>query len=116
MNSYQENYYLLLLDNNEFATYLADIISQIKEKIYNKINSFRKYLLIILIINILVYIFIFGNLFGYFSIYLIILFQIFHDINTFLSEKLGDVSNKDILRNKLENLKLILYYYDNDLN
>ena len=116
MNSYQENYYLLLFDNNEFETYLDEIISQIKEKIYNKINLFKKYLLIILIINIIIYIIIFAILFGYFSIYLIIIFHIFHYINTFLIEKFGEVSIKDIMQKKIDNLKLILNFYDNDIN
>ena len=116
MNAYQENYYLLLFDNNEFITYLAEIIYEIKEKIYDKINSFQKYILIVLIINVIIYFLIFTNLFGYFSIYLIIVFHIFHDINNFLIEKLGDVSIKDIMRKKLDNLKLILNFYDNDLN
>ena len=116
MNAYQENYYLLLLDNNEFSTYLADIISKIKKKIYDKINSFRKYLMIVLIINILIYFLIFSFLFGYFSIYLIILFQIFHDINIFLTEKLGEIDIKEIMKKKIDNLKLILNFYDNELN
>ena len=116
INSYQENFYLLLFDNNEFVTYLAEIISQIREKIYDKINLFRKYILIVLIINVMIYFFIFTNLFGYFSIYLIIVFNIFHDINTFLAEKLGEISMKDIMKKKMDNLKLILNFYGNDLN
>ena len=116
MNSYQENYYLLLLDNNEFVFYLIEIISQIKEIIYNRMNSFKKYIFVVLLINVVIYIFVFSNLFGYFSIYLIIIFQIFQDINTFLNEKLGEHYIKDIMRKKMDNLKLILNFYDNDLN
>ena len=79
-------------------------------------NSFKKYIYIILIINVMIYFFVFMNLFGYFSIYLIIIFQIFKNINKFLNEKLGEIDVKDIMKKKIDNLKLILNFYDNDLN
>ena len=51
MNSYQENFYLLILDHSEFVTYLNNIISKIEKIIYNKINSFKIYIYIYYINN-----------------------------------------------------------------
>ena len=49
-------------------------------------------------------------------LYLIFIFQILKNIYTFLNEKLGEIAIKDIMRKKIDNLKMILAFYDNDIN
>ena len=116
MNPYQENFYLLLLDNYEFITYINDTISKIEEMVFNKMNFFKSYIYIIIIINVIFYFIIFLNLFFYISIYLIIIFQILKNIYAIIKKKLGEIAIKDIMRKKIDNLNMILSFYENNIN
>ena len=116
LNAYQENFYLLLLDHNEFITYLNETISKVEKIVSDKVNSFKKYIYIILLTNGILYLIIFTILLGYIAIYLIIIFQILKNIYTFLNEKLDNVVIKDIFRKKIDNLKLILSFYEKDIS
>ena len=47
---------------------------------------------------------------------MIIIFKILDDVYKNLKEKLGNITIKDILRKKIDNLKLLLKFYENDIN
>ena len=116
LNSYQENFYSLLLDHDGFIKYLNEVINYIEQIVFNRMSLFKKYVYLILLINVFLYIIIFTILFGYMSIYLIIIFQVLKNIYTFLNEKLGDIFIKDIMKKKIDNLKLLLSFYEKDVN
>ena len=116
LNPYQENFYLLLLDHNELVTYLNETMNLIKQIVSDKLFSFKNLVFTILLINVFLYLVIFIILFGFMSIYLIIIFQILKNIYTFLNEKLGDIAIKDIMRKKIDNLKMLLSFYEKDIN
>ena len=116
LNGYQENFYLLLLDDGKFFVHLIDIIYKLESMIKQVSVNFKKYVLFVMGTNAILYIVIFFLLFWYINIHLFIIFKILNNIYSFLNEKLGEISNKDIMRRKIDNLKLILLFYDNDIN
>ena len=116
INPYQENFYLLLLDNEEFSKHLNQTIYKVEDTISDRFGLYEEYTKYILIINVILYLFIFIILFGYISIYLIIIFQILLNIYKFLNDKLGEIIIKDIMKKKIDNLKLLLNFYEKDIN
>ena len=116
LNSYQENFYALLLDNNEFITYLNETVFYVEQIAFDRVNSFKKYVYIILLINVILYLAVFIILFGYMCIYLIIIFQVLKNIYAFLNEKLSDIPIKDLMKKKMDNLKMLLLFYEKDVN
>ena len=116
LNPYQENYYLLLLDDTQFFIYLNNTIYQIETIIERTTKNFKIYVFFVMGLNAFLYFIIFFCLFWYISIHLIIIFQILRSINTFLNDKLGEINIKDIMRKKIDNLKLLLSFYEKDIN
>ena len=116
LSAYQENYYLLLLDDAEFFVYLNKTIYHIETIIEKTAANFKIYVFFIMGLNAFLYVIIFICLFWYISIHLIIIFQILRNINAFLNDKLGEINIKDIMRKKIDNLKLLLSFYDKDIN
>ena len=116
LNAYQENFYLLVLDDGEFFIYLNSTIYQIEGILASSAASIRTNVFLIMSINAILYVFTFIFLFWYINVHLIIIFQILKGIYTFLNEKLGEILIKDIMRKKIDNLKLIISFYENDIN
>jgi hypothetical protein len=116
LNPYQENYYLLLLDDTQFFIYLNNTIYQIETIIERTTKNFKIYVFFVMGLNAFLYFIIFFCLFWYISIHLIIIFQLLRSINTFLNDKLGEINIKDIMKKKIDNLKLLLSFYEKDIN
>ena len=116
LNTYQENFYLLLLDDGKLFVHLIDIIYKLESLIKQTSTNFKTFVLFVMGLNAFLYIIIFFLLFWYINIHLFIIFKILRNIYSFLNEKLGEISVKDIMRKKIDNLKLILLFYDNDIN
>ena len=116
LNSYQENFYLLLLDDDAFFIHLINTIYSIEGIIKKTSGKFKTYVYIVMCTNAFLYLIIFVFLFWYISVHLIIIFQILRGIYTFLNEKLGEILIKDIMRKKIDNLKLLLSFYEKDIN
>ena len=116
INSYQENIYLLILDYDLFMEQLDLIINKISMNVFDLKYYYKKMYYIFLNLNIFYIIIILLILFGYLSIYLIVIYKILENVYINLSKKLGDVSIKDIIRKKVDNLKLLLNFYENDIN
>ena len=84
-------------------------LKETKEKVKFIIYFFLNlnlFFIIVLIILLLTYI----------IIYLLTIFQILNDIYLNLKEKIGELSIKDIIRKKIDNLNLLLKFYENDIN
>ena len=116
LNAYQENYYLLMLDDTQFFIYLNNTIYQIETILERTTKNFKIYVFFVMGLNAFLYFIIFFCLFWYISIHLIIIFQLLRSINTFLNDKLGEINIKDIMKKKIDNLKLLLSFYEKDIN
>ena len=116
LNPYQENFYLLLLDDEEFFIYLNTTMYKIEGILAKESASLKKNVFLIMGINAFLYVITFFFLFWYISVHLIIIFLILRGIYTFLNDKLGEITIKDIMRRKIDNLKVMLSFYENDIN
>ena len=116
LNVYQENFYLVLLDDDDFFVYFNETLYEIEDMIKNKEAKFKTYILFIFGINTFLYLIILIFLYWYITVHLIIIFKVIKNTYIFLSEKLGEILIKDIMKKKVDNLKLILSFYDNDIN
>ena len=116
LNPYQENFYLLLLDDEEFFIYLNTTMYKIEGILAKESASLKKNVFLIMGINAFLYVITFFFLFWYISVHLIIIFLILRGIYTFLNDKLGEIAIKDIMRRKIDNLKVMLSFYENDIN
>ena len=116
LNSYQENIYLMILDYNLFLEQLDLILYQILGILFGLKNKFKKVIYIFINLSLLFIILILLVLFCYLGTYFLVVFKILEYIITSLNEKIGDIFIKDIIRKKVDNLKLHLKFYENDIN
>ena len=116
LNSYQLNIYLMILDYKCYTVHFDIIMEEIGNNINNARNKFKKLMYIFLTLNLCSVMIILLILIVYVSLYFFIILNILKNINNKLEEKFGDTSIKDILKKKIYNLKLLLSFYDNDLN
>jgi hypothetical protein len=116
LNSYQENIYLLLLDYNLFTNYLDLFIRDFVQSIFGTKNRIKVIFYILITSNLVFIAIILLVLLGYLGIYFLIVFKIMENIYSQLNQKLGDILIKDIVRKKIDNLNLLLNFYENDIN
>ena len=116
LNAYQENFYLLLLDDDQFFVYMNNTQYKIETILLKSAQALKSNVFLVMGINASLYIIIFIFLFWYISIHLVIIFQILRGIYSFLNEKIGEIMIKDVMRKKIDNLKCILSFYDKDIN
>ena len=115
LNPYQERFYLLQLDNTPLYLYLSDTILQLEKNVFGEKNKLKKLIVIIIIINFILYIIILIILFGYCCFFLVIIFSILKNINNFINEKFEKTDIKQIMNEKIEKLKLMLSFYENNI-
>ena len=116
INTYQENIYLMILDYNLFLEQLDLIINEISNFLSSLKYKFKKMLYVFLNLNLIYIIIILLIIFGYLVIYLLVIYNILDEVYNNLNKKLGDVSIKEIIRKKIDNLKCLLNFYENDVN
>ena len=116
LNTYQENVYLLILDYDTFRDYLSIIENSISFISYKLRKKLKNLTYLFININLLILIIIIIILIGYICIYLLIIFKLLNDVNINMKEKIGNVQIRDFFRNKINNLKLLLNFYENDIN
>ena len=116
LNSYQINIYLMILDYKHYSEHFDLIIKEIRIHISNLKKKFKRLMYCFMILNLFLVMAILLILVIYVSLYFFIIINILKSINNKLEEKLGETSIKEILRKKIYNLKLILSFYENDLN
>ena len=117
LNSYQENFYLIILDFKNYAINLNSFLDDIgkiaisaKANFKNLIYIFINFILFFVIIIFIILIFLI-------FIYLFIIIKTLFKINNELKEKINkDTTVKKQMINKIDNLKLLLNFYDNDIN
>ena len=116
LNIYQQNIYLLILDFKYFADNFDLAIEQLGWNIYYLKLKLKNMIYIIWSLNLVLVFIIIAFIVGYIIMYFIIIFNILKDINNNLNKKLGDTLIKDYIKRKIENLKLLLSFYERDIN
>ena len=116
LSSYQENIYLMILDYKTFSSYLELVNNEIGMFSYFRKAKIKKIIYIFINLNLFVLILILIILFGYISLYLIVIFKILDDVYIDLRKKIGVSFVKDIFIKKIDNLKLLLNFFENDIN
>ena len=116
LNTYQINIYLMILDYRAFSEHFDLIIYSMGIHTFNIKNKFKKILFIIFSLDLLLVIAIIISLILFVTVFFVLVFYIMKNINDKLEEKFNETSIKEILIKKLYNLKLLLSFYDNDIN
>ena len=116
LNTYQYNFYLIILDFKVYSNNIEKIVEIIRTIMNNSKRSFE--LLIYCLLNfVLVYIFIIIIIVLLLVfIYFIIIFKTLNKIKTELNEKVKDITIKELMKKKIDNLKILLKFYDNNIN
>ena len=115
LSLYQENIYLMILDYKPFNKQIDLMITEVLIGVVELILKLKSFIYFIMNF-ILVFIFIFIILLVYYiTIYFIIIFKVLKIINNNLRERIGDLTLKELLEQKIYNLKLLLQFYDNDI-
>ena len=116
LTAYQENYYLLILDYKPYTKQLNIIINEITYKISSQKNKFKKLTYFFINFNLFFFAFIIIIIILYLITYFIIILNTLKKILNELNEKYDDILVKDLMRNKIDNLKLMLNFYENDIS
>ena len=116
MNDYQENIYLLILDNRAFSFQLDFTTNELRKNLVKSKKELKTVIYIFLFFNLFVSIIIIIFIFGYIIMFFIITIEIIKNINIYLNEKNGDIKNNEIIKKKIDNLKILLSFYENDID
>ena len=116
LNTYQESFYMIILDFKIFSKNLNLIINEISNDIQKAKNNFKCFLYIFLNFLLFFVIIIYMMLLLFFLIYMIIILKTLNKIYNDLKQKLNQVSIKELMKKKFDNLKLLLSFYENDIN
>ena len=116
LTTYQENIYLLILDYNIYSDNLDIIINEILHDYYHSKKVIKKFNYFLMTFNFVFIIIIIIIILLYIYTYLILILEIINKIENHLKEKLNNIEIKDILRKKMDNLVLLLNFYENDIN
>jgi len=116
LTSYQENYYLLILDYKLYSKQLNIIIKEITNKVIYKKSKFKKLTYFFINFNLFFFAFMLIIINFYMITYFIIILKTLKKILNELNEKYDDITIKELMRNKIDNLKLMLNFYENDIS
>ena len=116
LSSYQENIYLMILDFKSFKEQVDLMITEVWENSMQISRKFKKLLYFFIFFFLFLIIVFIIFLFEYSLMYYIIIIRILKNINNNLKERIGDFTVKEVIKHKLDNLKIMLKFYDNDIN
>jgi len=116
LNIYQQNIYLLILDFRAFSDNYDLVIFQFGMNIYDLKIKIKSMVYIIWSLNLFLIFIIILLIFGYISMYFVIIYNLLNGIINNLNEKIGETLIKDYMKRKIDNLKLLLSFYDRDIN
>ena len=116
LNSYQINRYLMILDYRAYSEHFENVIISMGGHTFNIKDKLKKLLFITISLNLFLVIVIIASLILFVCIFFYLVFNVLKNINDKLEEKFSESTIKEILRKKLYNLKLLLSFYDNDIN
>ena len=106
----------MILDYKTFSLYLDNVHDEIGKLAFYRKAKIKKIIFVFINLNLFMYILIVIILFGYISLYLIVVFKILDDVYIDLRKKIGEVTVKEFFLKKLDNLKLLLKFCENDIN
>ena len=115
LSSYQENIYLLILDYTTYAANIYNIVYKIIDLVYNSKKRVKSLIYIFISINLFIFLVMNAILILYLLLYYIIILRDLKNIHNDLKEKIRDSTLKDFLRNKMDNLRLLLNIYENNI-
>ena len=116
LSAYQQSFYLNILDFQKYSTHLGYVVREIELFLLKLKMNFKILLYLFLNLFLLFIIVIFIILFSLIFIYSFLIIKTLNQINSELKEKINETTVKDILRRKIDNLKSLLKFYDNDIN
>ena len=116
LTTYQENIYLMILDFRSFCQQIDLVNLDISLNIINIKIKTRKVINAINIINLIFLIIYILILISYIAMYYIIILKIIKKLSKNSKERLGKTTIKEIMQKKINNLKLLLKFYENDIN
>ena len=116
LSQYQENYYLIILNFDTFYDNLQSTQSNVRNVYENSKSSFVYVVILNMIVRFcfLIILYVIINL--YFIYYLLMIIRLFKEINITLNEKYGEQSHREILIDKIKNLKKIINQYEENLD
>ena len=106
----------MILDYKSYSDHFDLVIREVRIHTSNLKNKFKRLMYIFIFLNLFVVMVILLILIIYVSLYFFTVLNILKSINNKLEEKIGETPIKEILRKKIYNLKLLLSFYENDLN
>ena len=116
LTSFQENFYLIILDFKVYSenfnliiNKISDIVTNTKKSLKQLIYTFINFILFFTIVSIIMS-------FAYIVMYLIIILKTLEKIFNEFKEKIGNSTIQDIMKEKIDNLNLLLNFYENDIN
>ena len=116
LSSYQENFYLIILDFKIYTSNLNQVMNEIGKISEISKTKFKNLIIIFLNIFLFLVIIIYFFLLLLIFVYLFILLKTLRSIKKEMKEKINDITVKEILKKKIDNLQMLLKFYDNDIN
>ena len=116
LTSFQENVYLMILDCKSFIEQIDFMINEIAMRMVVVQVRIQRLLYIFIYLSLIFVIIIIILLIIYILIYYFLIFKILKYIFYSLKETIGETTVKDIIKKKLDNLKLLILFYENDIN
>jgi len=116
LTTYQENIYLMILDFKSFGQQFDLMSTDIYENIINIKSKGKKLINNVNIINFIFLIIYILILISFITLYYIIILKIIKNISKNSRERIGKTTIKEIMQKKINNLKLLLKFYENDIN
>ena len=116
LTSYQENYYLTLLNVNNYNRKFEEIGSLFMREITKERVKLKNSIILIINLNMCFALIIFFTLFYYLLNYFIIIIDLITNIGSTLNEKYGEQTQREILLYKIQNLSNLLKYYQNNID
>ena len=116
LNSYQENFYLMILDVKPFSDQADLMNTEITMDMVNIKLKIEYLISLFLVLNAVFIIIFIVILIVYISIYYKIVLRVLRNAHNHLNEKVGDLTVKDTMKQKWNNIKIIFKFYDHDIN
>ena len=116
LNAYQENIYLMILDYNNFFEIIHFFVSHVRIISLEESDKLRHFMFFFISLYLLFIVIIIISIILFISLYLVVIFKMMNDIQDNFGEKLGETTIKEIFTQKIDNLKLLLLFYENDIN
>ena len=116
LTSYQENFYLLLLNIHNYIEKFEELGAVFKNEVAAERINLKNSIILVINLNMCYVFIIYIMLFIYLMNYFIIIIDLVININNSLNEKYGEQTQREILLNKIRNLSNLLKYYQKSID